>query len=258
MPVAERPVLAIIQARMGSTRLPGKILADIGGHPMLVRVVERARRASSLDGVIVATTTLIEDDVVEDLCAQRGYPCRRGHPTDVLDRYYRVAREAGAGVVVRLTADCPLIDPALIDQVVLAFLSSEPPADFAANRLPRERTFPIGLDTEVCTFAALARAWAEAEEAYQREHVMPYLYDPPGRFRVLVVRCERDLSHLRWTVDTPEDLELVRRLYGHFGNRDDFAWQDVLALVEQNPSLSAINTHVRQRTSGEGDDRPRP
>ncbi len=250
MPAAKRPILAIIQARMGSTRLPGKILADIGGQPMLVRVVERARRASSLDGVIVATTTQTEDDVVEHLCAQRGYPCRRGHPTDVLDRYYRVAREAGAGVVVRLTADCPLIDPALIDQVVEAFLSSEPPADFAANRLPSERTFPIGLDVEVCTFAALARAWAEAEEAYQREHVMPYLYERPGRFRVLLFRCERDLSHLRWTVDTAADLELVRRIYAHFGERDDFAWQEVLSLVERNPSLSEINADVRQRTLG--------
>ncbi|OGO15457.1 MAG: hypothetical protein A2Y93_11985 [Chloroflexi bacterium RBG_13_68_17] len=247
----ERKILAIIQARMGSTRLPGKILADIGGKPMLCRVVERARRAACLDGVLVATTTRAEDDAVEWLCRERGYVCTRGHPTDVLDRYYQAARQAAADVVVRLTADCPMIDPAVIDQVVGAFLAADPPVDFAANRLPDDRTFPIGLDTEVCTFAALARAWSEAGEPYQREHVMPYLYEAPGRFRIFLVRSARDHSHLRWTVDTAEDLELARRIYAHFGGRDDFTWGEVLALVEREPSLAAINAHVQQRTLGD-------
>lgn len=247
----ERTVMAIIQARMGSTRLPGKILADLGGKPMLCRVVERARRASTLDGVLVATTTLAADDAVEALCRQHGYDVSRGHPTDVLDRYYQAARSARVDVVVRLTADCPVIDPAVIDQVVGAFLAADPPVDFAANRLPDERTFPIGLDTEVCTFAALERAWSEAEGPHHREHVMPYLYEAPGRFRVLLVRAERDLSHLRWTVDTAEDLELLRRIYARFGGQDDFAWTDVLALIEREPALAALNAHVRQRTLGD-------
>ena len=246
----EQRILAVIQARMGSTRLPGKILADIGGKPMLCRVVERARRASSLDGVLVATTTNSEDDAVERLCAERGYRWTRGHPTDVLDRYYQAAREAAANAIVRLTADCPVIDPAVIDQVVDAFLAADPPVDFAANRLPDDRTFPIGLDTEVCTFAALARAWAEATQPYQREHVMPYLYETPGRFGTLLVRSPRDLSHLRWTVDTPEDLELARRIYAHFGGRDDFGWGEVLALVERDPSLTAINAHLPRPSLG--------
>lgn len=247
----ERKVQAIIQARMGSTRLPGKILADIGGQPMLARVVERARRASTLNGVMVATTTQPADDDVERLCRQRGYDVFRGHPTDVLDRYYQAARAAGADVVVRLTADCPVIDPAVIDKVVRAFLTADPPIDFAANRLPDDRSFPIGLDTEVCSFDALARAWAEARESYQREHVMPYLYETPGRFRTLLVRSERDLSHLRWTVDTAEDLELLRRIYAHFAGRDDFGWGEVLALMEREPSLAVINAHVPQRTLGD-------
>jgi spore coat polysaccharide biosynthesis protein SpsF len=246
----ERKILAIIQARMGSTRLPGKILADIAGKPMLSRVVERARRASSLDGVLVATTTNAEDDTTERLCAERGYRWTRGHPTDVLDRYYQAAGKAAVDIIVRLTADCPMIDPTVIDQVVDAFLAADPPVDFAANRLPDDRTFPIGLDTEVCTFAALAQAWAEANKPYQREHVMPYLYEMPGRFRTLLVRSPRDLSHLRWTVDTPEDLELARRIYAHFGGRDDFAWGDVLALVERDPSLSAINAHLPRPSLG--------
>jgi spore coat polysaccharide biosynthesis protein SpsF len=248
--MAECRVVAIIQARMGSTRLPGKILADIGGKPMLCRVVERAGRASRLHSVMVATTTSREDDAVERLCAERGYAWTRGHPTDVLDRYYKAARGADAGIIVRLTADCPVIDPAIVDQVVDAFLSADPPVDFAANRLPDDRTFPIGLDTEVCTFAALARAWTEATQPYQREHVMPYLYEVPGRFRTLLVRSPRDLSHLRWTVDTPEDLELARRIYAHFGGRDDFGWNEVLALVEGDPSLSAINAHLPRPSLG--------
>ncbi len=247
----ERRILAIIQARMGSTRLPGKILADIGGKPMLSRVVERARRASSLGGVLVATTTRAEDEAVEWLCRERDYRCTRGHPTDVLDRYYQAAKQTETDVVVRLTADCPLIDPGVIDQVVGAFLAADPAVDFATNRLPDDRSFPIGLDTEVCTFEALARAWSEAREPYQREHVMPYLYEEPGRFRTLLVRSGRDLSHLRWTVDTAEDLELARMIYARFGERDDFTWSEVLALVEREPSLAAINAHVHQRTLGD-------
>lgn len=251
MPTDERTVLAIVQARMGSTRLPGKILADIGGRPMLSRVVERARRAALLDGVLVATTTSADDDAVEWLCRECGYAVTRGHPTDVLDRYYQAARAEGADVVVRLTADCPVIDPTVIDQVVGAFLAADPPVDFAANRLPDDRTFPIGLDTEVCSFAALAQAWSEAKEPYQREHVMPYLYEAPGRFRTLLICSPRDLSHLRWTVDTAEDLELLRRIYAHFGRRDDFSWSEVLELVEREPSLAMINAHVPQRTLGD-------
>lgn len=247
----EPRILAIIQGRMGSTRLPGKILADIGGKPMLSRVVERARRAALLNGVLVATTTNTDDDPVEGLCRERGYAYTRGHPTDVLDRYYQAANAEGADVIVRLTADCPVIDPAVIDQVISAFLAADPPVDFAANRLPDDRTFPIGLDTEVCSFPALARAWSEAKAPYQREHVMPYLYEPPGRFRTLLVRAPRDLSHLRWTVDTAEDLELLRRIYAHFAPRDDFSWGEVLALVERSPSLSMINAHVPQRTLGD-------
>lgn len=250
MPESRGPIVAIVQARMGSTRLPGKVLADIGGQPMLVRVVERARRARRLSGLVVATTTLDEDRVVEQLCAERGYVCRRGHPTDVLDRYYQVAREVGAGVIVRLTADCPLIDPDVIDQVVEAYQTSEPHVDFAANRFLDEWTFPVGLDVEVCSFRALARAWKEADKDYQREHVMPYVYEVPNRFRVLLVRHPRSLGHHRWTVDTPEDLELVRRIYAHFGGRDDFSWTEALSWVEENPALSEINAHVRPRSMG--------
>lgn len=245
--------IAIIQARMSSSRLPGKVLQDIAGQPMLARVAGRARLAHTLDGVAVATTTDPADDAVEQLCRQRGFPCYRGSLFDVLDRYYQAACQFKAEVIVRLTADCPLIDPAEIDRTVDAFFASG--VDFAANRLPEGRTVPIGFDTEVCTFAALERAWREAQQPYEREHVMPYLYDTPGRFKVLRVKTQPDYGHLRWTVDTPEDLELVRAVYARFPGRDDFTYQEILALFAREPSLAHINAGVQHKTFKDIDER---
>ncbi|MEW6566787.1 MAG: glycosyltransferase family protein [Chloroflexota bacterium] len=248
-------VVAIVQARMGSSRLPGKVLADIAEEPMLVRVVERTRRAKTVHEVVVATTTDKADQPIAELCDRRGYRWTRGHPTDVLDRYYQAAREFSADVIVRLTADCPLIDPALIDEVVQAFLSTDPPVDFAANRIPGDRTYPIGLDTEVCSFQALETAWRNADQPYQREHVMPYLYEVPGRFRVLHLRHEPDLGSLRWAVDTAQDLELIRQVFARFNGRDDFTWQEVLALIAHEPELTQINADVRHKTYTDVDER---
>ena len=256
-------ILAIIQARMASSRLPGKVLLDIAGQPMLVRVVERVRKAETVDEVVVATTDDSSDDLVEALCKARGYPCSRGSIHDVLDRYYQAARQFRGDVIVRITADCPLIDPGVIDKVVSAFLgeelaSGQPLAwDFAANRLPPpwKRTYPIGLDTEVCTFRALERAWREAGEPHQREHVMPYLYEQEGRFRVLVVDHDPDYGAMRWTVDTAEDLELVRQIYTYFEGRDNFTWHAILDLIQHHPELAMINTDVQHRTMFDVDDR---
>jgi spore coat polysaccharide biosynthesis protein SpsF len=240
-------VVVIIQARMGSTRLPGKVLADLAGRPMLGWIFERACRARRADTVVVATTTDSGDDAVAEFCAANGYEFVRGHPTDVLDRYIQAAREFEADVIVRLTGDCPLSDPELIDQAVDAFLASDPPADLIANRLPDGRTFPIGLDIEVCSRRALERAWREAQEPHQREHVMPYLYDVPGRFRVVRLNHDPDYVNLRWTVDTAEDLEAVRRIAAHFGGRIDFSWTEVVELVKANPSLMEINAAVQHK-----------
>jgi spore coat polysaccharide biosynthesis protein SpsF len=251
---------------MGSTRLPGKVLLDIAGQPMLAHVVRRAQQAQTLDQVIVATTTNPSDDPVEQFCQEQGIPCFRGSEHDVLDRYYQAALKFGAHAIVRLTADCPLIDPAVIDQTVLAFLGvpalaaddqADRPYDFVANRLPPpwKRTFPVGLDVEVCTFQALERAWKEAVEPHQREHVMPYLYERAGRFRVLVVDHDPDYGQLRWTVDTPEDLELVRRVFSAFPGREDFSWLEVLDLLEREPQLAQLNAGVRHKTVKEVDAR---
>ena len=175
-------VVAVVQARMASTRLPGKVLAEIAGEPMLARVVDRARMAKTISQMVVATTDDDEDDPIAQLCEDRGYAIYRGSKIDVLDLVYWAAGARHAKVVVRLTGDCPLIDAGLIDQVVTAYHLAEPPVDFAANRLPYEKTYPVGTDTEVCSFAALERAWREAEQPHEREHVMPYLHDGAGRF----------------------------------------------------------------------------
>lgn len=240
-------VVAIIQARMGSSRLPGKVLADIGGKPMLYRVIVRARRAQTLGRVVLATTWDASDDPVAVYCQAQGFPLYRGDPQDVLDRYYQAARLFNAHTVVRLTGDCPLIDPGEIDRTVRAFQASE--VDFAANRLPPpwQRTTPIGMDTEVVSFAALHKAWGEADQKHQREHVMPYFYEDADRFNVLVVEHDPNLGHLRLTVDTQEDLALVRKIYAAFNNQDLFSLQEIVELLQHHPDWQAINAAISHK-----------
>lgn len=241
-------VVAIIQARLGSTRLPGKVLLDLAGEPMLARVVDRTRRAQTLDDVVVATTVQPADDVITHLCAERGWPCFRGSEEDVLDRYYRAAQAHQADVVVRITSDCPFIDPGVVDKVVSTFLDAK--ADYASNCL--ERTYPRGLDTEVMTRSALERAWRQATQHYQRVHVTPYLHQNPDLFRLLSVTNDRDYSHYRWTVDTPEDLAFIRTVYERLGNDDTVEWTDVLVLLEREPALTELNRAVQQKALHEG------
>jgi spore coat polysaccharide biosynthesis protein SpsF len=283
---------AIVQARMSSSRLPGKVLLDIAGQPMLLRVLSRTARAHSLDGVVVATTMDAADDPIEQMCARLGYPCYRGSPQDVLDRYYQAARICGAEVIVRITGDCPVMDPEVID-ATLGIFFKEGGAGFAATRLPLpwRRTLPIGLDVEVVSFASLERAWNEADQPFHREHVMPFFYEgtppdlhvqgpsplspessfagSPSRhvgerdypsstwyisqgtslrgFKVAVLNHDPDYGDLRWTVDTPDDLTLLREIFAHFPGRDHFPWQDILALFERQPDLGKINSAVRHK-----------
>jgi spore coat polysaccharide biosynthesis protein SpsF len=257
--------VAIIQARMGSTRLPGKVLLDLEGKPMLVRVVERVKRARLLNETIVATSTADQDSAIEQLCSERGYLVYRGSLKDVLGRYYKAARQVKADVIVRITGDCPGVDPNLIDAAIQA--RSESNADLTLNRLPPpwKRTYPIGLDVEVCTFTALKRAYKEADQDFQREHVMLYFYEgipthafkmegnslavSPRGFRVQLINHHPDLGSMRWTVDTPQDLELMRRVYKIFKGRDDFSWLEVLTIFQQNPALAEINAMVEHKTA---------
>ena len=252
--MANKLVVAIIQARMSSSRLPGKVLANLNGQPVLEWIVRRARRAQLIDEVVVATTISDEDDAVADFCQRKGIAFTRGSMHDVLDRYYQAAKRHQADVVVRITGDCPLIDPVLLDANLTTFLQSQPPLDFAANRLPGDRTVPIGLDTEICTFKALETAWMESQQPHQREHVMPFLYENPDRFKVLHIRHTPDYGHLRWTVDTPEDLALLQEVCAQFED-DTFSWEAVLELFERRPELAAINAGVAHKNQFDVDER---
>jgi len=248
---------------MSSSRLPGKILADIVGQPMLQRVFIRTSRAATVNETIFATTTDSSDDPVEEYCDFSGISFTRGSLYDVLDRYYQTAKQAKADVVVRITADCPVIDPVLIDDVVNTLIDGK--YDFVCNRLPPpwHRTYPIGLDTEACTFEVLAKAWKEATEPQHREHAMPYFYEgveltcqsrtletgiSPRGFNVALLHHATDCGDYRWTVDTPEDLEFIRQVYSRFDGRDDFSWKDVLDLVHNEPQLMEINAGVKHKT----------
>jgi len=241
-------IIAIIQARMGSTRLPGKVLLELGGETVLVRVLGRVRRMRTMDELVVATTAESADDAIVETASQNGALVFRGSKEDVLDRYYQAACSFDADVIVRITADCPLIDPGVSDHTVQQFLSVQ--ADFGSNAL--ERTYPRGLDTEVMTFSALKRAWEEASEPYQRAHVTPYLYQNPGQFHLLSVTHAADYSQHRWTLDTPEDLEFLRAVYARLGGEKNFGWREVLNLVEREPALSEINRQITQKALHEG------
>jgi spore coat polysaccharide biosynthesis protein SpsF len=228
---------------------------DLGGKPMLQWVLERTRMAGMVDMVGVATTVDSSDDAVAAFCEAVETPCYRGSMHDVLDRYYQAAKQFSADAVVRITGDCPLIDPELIDLTIGEFFRQG--LDFAANRLPPpwKRTYPIGLDTEICTFTALKKAWQEATLPFEREHVMPYLYDQPGRFRTFVLNHEIDYGTLRWTVDTAEDLVVMRRIIGHFSRSPGFSWLDVLEYYHANPELGQINANVLHKRVSDVDER---
>jgi spore coat polysaccharide biosynthesis protein SpsF len=234
---------------MSSTRLPGKVLKDIGGKTMLEWVTTRVRRASFITQVVVATTTGPNDDALVEECRRLDVACHRGSELDVLDRYYHAAREHEADVVVRVTSDCPFIDPREVERVIESFRAACP--SYASNSIAPG--YLRGLDTEVMTMESLARAWREARHAYHRVHVTPYIYQNPHLFRVLAspMPFDGDLSGHRWTVDTQEDLDMVRALSAKLSS-DRFGWQEALAVVMQTPELGAINGHIRQKQLEEG------
>lgn len=238
-------IIAIVQARLGSTRLPGKALLDIAGKPMLARVVERTKRARMLQGVVVATTVNPSDDPIVKFCEGSLWPCFRGSEEDVLDRYFHAARLHQADVVVRITSDCPLIDPQLVDSAIEVYLAGQPSLDYVSNGFP-SNTFPRGLDVEVVRFTALKKAWLEDKNVKWREHVTPYIYYHPELFQIGAVTNDVDYSGMRWTVDTREDLELIRTIYGYFGH-DYFSWRDVIEAFDRNPQWLDINRHIRQK-----------
>ncbi len=239
-------VVLITQARMTSTRLPRKVLKEVLGKSLLEYHVERLLQVTNADEVVVATTTNDTDVPIVELCGKLGVACFRGSEEDVLSRYYGAALEFGADVIVRVTSDCPLIDPAVIDRVIGRFVERQPEVDYVANTL--ERTYPRGMDTEVLTFAALDEAHREATETPDREHVTRFVYMHPERYRMQNVAFESDQSGHRWTVDTPEDFELIRlMLEAFYVAKPRFTLEDCLEVSSQHPEWSKINKQVKQK-----------
>ena len=235
-------IVAVVQARMGSTRLPGKVLAPVAGRTMIARVLDRAERISGVAEVAVAIPSLAEDDALE--LAVRALGCRvvRGSASDVLDRYLRAATETSADAVVRITADCPLLSAAVSTKVVDAFAMDA--VDYASNTL--ERTFPRGLDTEVVRTDVLRAAAQEAEARADREHVTLFVWRQPDRFRLRSVTGAPDRSALRWTVDTDADLAFVRAVCDELGE-GPFEMEAILDLLERRPDLQRLNADVVQK-----------
>lgn len=240
---------AVIQARMGSERLPGKVLMDIAGKPMIDRVVERTQRCESIDGVIVATSTNAEDDQLADHCRSIGVKVVRGSEHDVLSRYALAAEKFCCETVVRITSDCPLIDPAIVDQVVYE-VSENPGVQYACNFFP-QRLFPRGLDAEALKAQTLRQIDKEANEARHREHVTLKIYENASRFNIASVSNRLDHSHLRWTVDTESDLLLVRKIYDHFAERsiEVFGYSEIMRALTHNWHWCEINREVLQKAA---------
>ena len=231
--------VAIVLARMGSTRFPGKVMRTICGTPMIGLVLKRLANAKLIDQILLATSEDTRNDPLTKYVQELGYPVFRGSEDDVLDRYYHVAKEAETDLVVRVTGDCPLIDPVIVDETITKFLDSD--VDYVSNNAPP--TFPLGLDAEVFTFQALETAWNQARTPQEREHVTPFITES-GLFRKANHSYGTDYSEERWTVDEPEDFEVVRKVFEYFKPRDDFSWLDVLDLGKKHPEWFMANRHL--------------
>jgi len=231
--------VAIVQARMGSTRFPNKVMQPICGTPMIELLLERLSQARQIDQIMLATSSDPCNEPLAEYVRSLGFEVYQGSEDDVLDRYYRAAKAAGADVVVRITGDCPLIDPRLVDAVVGRFREND--VDYVSNTMPP--TYPDGLDTEVFTFKALETAWSQAEGPRLREHVTPYIRVSKQFVRANLA-SETNNSGERWTVDEPEDFEVIRKVFEHFNPRRDFSWLEVLALRQEHPELFTANRHL--------------
>ncbi len=237
---------------MGSTRLPGKIFKNISGKPLLQHVVDRLTFSRLIDQIIIATTTLPEDNAVEDFCIKNGIAFHRGSSNDVLSRYYDSAKKFGADIVIRITSDCPLIDPKIIDLMLKNFLYSNRSGrlDYFSN--VTERTFPRGLDVEIFSFAALEKAYNGANKNFEREHVTPFIYQHPEKFVISNYTSKKDYSFHRWTVDTEKDLKLIDEIYtALYKPNSIFYFEDVLKLFDGRPELFLINQNIKQKSLGE-------
>jgi len=239
-------IVVITQARTGSTRLPGKVLREVCGKTLLEHHVDRLLRAGRVDDVVVATSTASGDDAIEDLCKARGYKVFRGDEADVLSRYAGAAETFGGDIIIRVTSDCPLIDPAVVDALVEMFLSSDPPLDYARVDTT---SYPHGLDTEIFSRSALMAAASEAVDPEEREHVTAFLYRRPERFRLSTLLSADAHPGHRWCVDEERDFDFVTRVIeALYPENPMFGWRDCIEVLRQNPDWMTINRDVKQKT----------
>ena len=237
-------VNAIIQARCGSTRFPNKVFADINGNPLIWHVVNRLTYAKTIDQIVIATTVNEKDDQIEAWCKENNITCFRGSENDVLNRYYSTSTAFPSDVVVRITADDPFKEPAVIDMVVNKLINED--YDHVTNNFPP--SFPEGLDCEAFTFKALEESEKATHDSFEREHVTQYIYHNPDKFKIGNVSCEKNLSHLRWTVDKDVDFEMVKAVYGHRKpeNEGILLMDEILEILEANPDIAQINCEVER------------
>lgn len=239
-------VVAIIQARMGSTRLPGKVMKKIKGKTVLNHVIDRVSQSKLIEEIIIATTVHDIDNLIEQEALKCGVKVYRGSENDVLSRYYYAAKVSEADTVIRVTSDCPVIDPYIIDEVVEYFINGTYDIVANAGAASSQRTFPRGLDTEIFTFSTLETAFFNAHEDYQREHVTPYIYE--NFEKVQYFKSAIDYSKYRWTLDTKEDFELIEEIYKNlFTGIHDFYLTDIIELFKREPKLFEINAHIEQK-----------
>ncbi|PKP60156.1 MAG: acylneuraminate cytidylyltransferase [Candidatus Altiarchaeales archaeon HGW-Altiarchaeales-2] len=238
-----KKIVAIIQARMGSTRLPGKVLKEVSGKPLLWHVINRVKKAKLIDQIVLATTDKKEDLKLIELASETCIESYAGSEEDVLDRYFQAATKYKADIIVRITSDCPLIDPRVIDKVIKHFLSDN--FDYVANANIIKCTYPDGLDVEVFSYDALKKAFSGAKLTSEREHVAPYIRDHTEIFKIGSVENDEDISHLRWTVDEERDLEFVREIYKRLYKEGGmFYMENVLELIKKTPELIEINSKI--------------
>lgn len=243
--------VVIIQARMGSTRLPGKVMLEIKGKTVLTHVVERVKYCKNIDDIVVATSLNKNDDLIVKECVSIGVNHFRGSEQDVLSRYYHAARKNNADLVIRITADCPLIDYTIIDNMIEKFLEKDihNNVDYMSNFDVIENTFPRGMDVEIIKANALEKTYQKAKEHYEREHVTPYIYNNPDKFNLLGYSNNVDLSKYRFTLDTREDLQLIKIIYDNlYEGNHVFGINDIIEFVNRNPQAVKINENVVQKS----------
>ena len=243
-------IVIIVQARMGSTRLPGKVAKRVLGKTLLEYLLERLKRVKKSNDLCVATTTDSRNQPILDICSAMFVKTFRGSEEDVLERYFLAAQKFRADAIVRVTADCPLIDPAEIDRLIEHYIENLNRYDYVADC--KERSYPLGMSAEIFSFEALKQAHENARSIPEREHVTPYLYLHPELFHLENITYKENQRDHRWTVDTLEDLQLVSRIIESlYPVKPNFSIRDILNLVQENPEWKEINSHVKQKTLGE-------